>query len=124
MKRFKVNPLVFAFLIPVVVVVAAAALVISRESAGEDAPPLPEETFFQNPATLRGNRYSLPCIIDLQLAQNEKGRILAVRYWEKPGRVAVYVPASLDHNFEIGQRFVMKIRVENNALYVEELEKF
>lgn len=124
MKRFKIHPLVFAFFIPAVVIIAAVILVVSRRNGGEELPPLPDDSFAQNPATLRGNMYSLPCIIDLQLAQNEKGRILAVRYWNKPGRVAVYVPASLDRNFEIGQRFVMQVRVRDNALYVESLEKF
>lgn len=120
----KINPLLFAFLIPVVVVVAAVVLLLSRQNSGEDIPALPETTYSENPATLRGNVYSLPCIIDRQLAQSEKGRVLAVRYWEKAGRTAVYVPANLDRNFEVGQRFVMKVRVENNALYVEELQKF
>ncbi|MBR5622592.1 MAG: hypothetical protein IKW49_05360 [Opitutales bacterium] len=124
MKRPKINPLVFAFLIPVVVIIAALALVISRRSAGSDVPPLPSETFTENPATLRGNVYSLNCIIDRQLAQNEKGRILAVRHWEKQGRLAVYVPASLNQNFEIGQRYTMTVRVQDNALYVESLQKF
>lgn len=124
MRRPKFSPLVFAFLIPAVVIVAAIALIISRRSAGSDMPPLPSETFSENPASLRGNVYSLPCIIDRQLAQNEKGRILAVRHWEKQGRLAVYVPASLDRNFEIGQRYSMTVRVKDNALFVEELQKF
>lgn len=124
MKRPKINPLVFAFLIPIIVVVAAVALVIFRKTAGSDMPPLPSETFAENPATLRGNVYSLSCIIDRQLAQNEKGRVLAVRYWEKQGRLAVYIPASLDRNFEIGQRYTMTVRVKENALFVEELQKF
>lgn len=124
MKRPKINPLVFAFLIPVVVIIAAIALIVSRRSSGSEVPPLPSEAFAENPATLRGNVYSLPCIIDRQLAQSEKGRILAVRHWEKPGRVAVYVPASLDRNFEVGQRYTMTVRVKDNALFAEGLQKF
>lgn len=120
----KINPLFFAFLIPVIVIAAAVALLLSRQNSGGDIPQLPETAYSENPATLRGNVYSLPCIIDRQLAQSAKGRILAVRYWEKPGRTAVYVPANLDCNFEVGQRFLMKVRVENNALHVEELQKF
>lgn len=124
MKRPKINPLVFAFLIPVIVVIAAVVLIVSRHNSGNEFPPLPAETFAENPATLRGNVYSLPCIIDRQLAQGEKGRILAVRHWEKQGRLAVYVPASLDRNFEVGQRYSMMVRVKDNTLFVEELQKF
>lgn len=122
--KTKINPLFFAFLIPVIVVVAAVILLLSRQNSGEAVPALPEAAYSENPATLRGNVYSLPCIIDRQLAQSEKGRILAVRYWEKSGRTAVYVPANLDRNFEVGQRFLMKVRVADNALYVEDLQKF
>lgn len=124
MKRPKISPLAFALLIPGVVIVAAVVLVVLRRNTGSEMPPLPSETFAENPATLRGNVYSLSCIIDRQLAQNEKGRILAVRHWEKQGRIAVYVPASLDRNFEIGQRYSMTVRVKDNALFVEELQKF
>lgn len=124
MKRFKLNPLVLAFLIPVFVIAAAAVLVVSRQSSGSDAPPFPAEVFSDSPETLRGNVYSLPCIIDRQLAQDEKGRILAVKFWEKQGRIAVYVPASLDRNFEIGQRYTMTVRVKDNTLFAEDLKKF
>ncbi len=124
MKRPKISPLVFAFLIPVAVVIAAVVLVVLRRNGGSEMPPLPVATFNESPETLRGNVYSLSCIIDRQLAQSEKGRILAVRFWEKQGRVAVYVPASLDRNFEIGQRYSMTVRVKDNALFAEELQKF
>ncbi|MCD8283227.1 MAG: hypothetical protein LUD52_00645 [Opitutae bacterium] len=123
MKK-RTSPIFFALLIPVCVVVVAIFFVLARSGGSGDLQDFPDETFAKNPATLRGNAYSLKCIIDLQLAQSENGRILAVRHWNKPGRVSVYVPPSIAQNFEIGQRYDMAVRVKDNMLYVEDLEKF
>ncbi|MGN0883747.1 MAG: hypothetical protein ACI4P6_00910 [Candidatus Spyradosoma sp.] len=124
MASKKISPLFFAFLIPVIVVAGAAALIVVRHSRGEELSALPADAFERSPETLRGNVYSLSCAIDRQLAQSDRGRVLAVKRLEGGGRVAVYVPPSLDRNFEIGQRFVMTVRVKDNALHVEALKKF
>lgn len=124
MAKKQINPLFFAFLVPVIVVVAAAALLLSRRGNGDDLSILPTEDFARSPETLRGNAYSIFCAVDRQLAQSERGRILAVRLLDGGGRVPVFVPPELDRNFEIGQRFEMTVRVKENALHVESLSKF
>lgn len=124
MTTKKISPVFFAFLIPAIVVAGAATLIAVRRGHGDELASLPADAFEHSPETLRGNVYSLSCAIDRQLAQSERGRVLAVRRLEGEGRVAVYVPPCFDRNFEIGQRFMMTVRVKNNALHVEALKKF
>ena len=106
------------------VVSGAATLIAVRHGRGEELSALPADAFERSPETLLGNVYSLSCAIDRQLAQSDRGRVLAVKRLEGDGRVAVYVPPRLDRNFEIGQRFMMTVRVKDNALHVEALKKF
>ncbi len=115
--------LFFILLIPIFLVGITLLLVVSQKNSS-DLREFPVEIFEKNPDTLRGNSYSIKCIIDCQLAQNEAGRILAVKLWNDSGRTSIYVPPSIDQNFEIGQRYEMSVRVKENMLFVEALEKF
>ena len=125
MKK-KINPLFATLAIPLVVVVASAILLISRGNASGNAQPIPPaEVLRESPETLRGNVYTLQCVVEQQLAYDAtKGRILAVKYWGGNGRAAVFVPVSIGQNFEVGQRYTMRVRVNDDTLFVEELEKF
>ncbi len=112
-------------LAPIIVLAVVVLVVFGLKNVSSDHfQPFPAEEFAKNPEKFRGNTYSLKGIIDLQLAQNENGRIIAVKYYDSPGRVSVYVPPNVDRNFEIGQRYEMAVRVKDNMLYVEDLEKF
>lgn len=121
----RLNPLLFVLLIPAAAILGTIILLIARgDGFGGNAENFPDAIFADNPAALRGNTYTLRCVIDRQLAQNENGRVLAVKLLDKEGRVAVFVRSTILQNFEVGQRYNMQVRVKENMLYVESLKKF
>jgi hypothetical protein len=70
----------------------------------------------------------LACQVDRQLAFTEgQARILAVKPVDASrggGILPVRVPASIEANFESGQRYNLKLRVRRDILEVEEIEAF
>lgn len=124
----KLNPLFYSF-VPVLAGVAFAIAILLAKRSGtlgmSDLKPFNLASYQQDWQTLQGNQYLLNCQIDQQLDYNEgKGRILAVKLSDGSGRVAVFVPVSLQQNFEVGQRYRMRVFVRKDVLYVEAVEKF
>lgn len=127
----KINPLVFALGIPVVVIVILLAVVVPRMAGGgkfADLSPFSVDAYRKDWATLQGNAYRLDCQIEAQLAFVEgKGRILAVKPTETKlgaGRIPVFIPLDAGDSFEVGQRYKCKVRVSRDLLVVEGLERF
>ena len=129
----KINPLIFALGIPVVVIVILVAIVAPRMGGGgkfADLTPFSVDAYRKDWATLQGNSYRLDCQVEQQLAFVEgRGRVLAVKPIEKDasrpsGRIPVFVPANSTDSFEVGQRFRCKLRVTRDLLVVEALERF
>ena len=105
-----------------------AATIFSGCSGGEfsNLEPLPTESYLERPADFLGNDYSVRSQIDSQI-QWEKGvgRILAVLPEGSSNRLPVFVPESVGGNIHIGQRFEMRVRIEEGGLiYVEALRKY
>jgi len=129
----KINPLIFALGIPVVVIVVLLAIVVPRMGGGgrfSDLSPLSVEAYRKDWATLQGNTYRLDCQIEQQLVYVEgRGRVLAVKPIDKDpsrsvGRIPVFIPAGSADSFEVGQRFKCKLRVTRDLLVVEAIERF
>ena len=129
----KINPLIFALGIPVVVIVILVAIVAPRMGGGgkfADLTPFSVDAYRKDWATLQGNSYRLDCQVEQQLAFVEgRGRVLAVKPIEKDPsrpsvRIPVFVPANSTDSFEVGQRFRCKLRVTRDLLVVEALERF
>ena len=127
----KINPLFFALGIPVLVIVVLLAIVLPRLAGGGqfgDLSPFSPEAYRKDWATLQGNTYRLDCKIEQQLAYVEgKGRVLAVKPTDDSrggGRIPICVPAGSGDSFEVGQRFRCRVRVSQDLLVVEGLERF
>jgi hypothetical protein len=129
----KINPLIFALGIPVVVILVLVAIVVPRMGGGgrfADLTPLSVELYRKDWATLQGNSYRLDCQMEQQLVYVEgRGRILAVKPIEKDparstGRIPIFIPAGSADSFEVGQRFKCKLRVTRDLLVVEAIERF
>ncbi|MDR2983176.1 MAG: hypothetical protein LBV12_13170 [Puniceicoccales bacterium] len=122
----KLNPLFYAFAIPMVGIGFAAGIILARNSGKfGDLKPFRYESYQQDWRTLQGNEYIIRGQVDQQLAYLEnKGRILAVKLLDGSGRVPVFIPKSIQQNFETGQRYKMHVLVRKDVLYVEDVEKF
>ena len=86
----------------------------------------PSVTYLESPDNLRGNRYLLDAWIESQLVwREETGRVMEVRPASGSGKVADFVPASLNQNLYVGQRYRMDVRVQRGGLiHVQHLEKY
>lgn len=125
----KLNPLLLALGIPVAVIGFVAAVLLSRQGGKfADLPQFSPETYRKDWATLQGNAYRLDCKVEQQLAYVEgKGRVLAVKPTDDSrggGRIPIFVPAGSGDSFEVGQRFRCRVRVSQDLLVVEGLERF
>jgi len=88
--------------------------------------PFPASSFLEGPSDFLGNRYKLQAQIDAQLRWDRNvGRLLAVVPNGADTRLPVFVPADAARNLHVGQRYEMRVRVEEGGLiYVENLRKF
>jgi hypothetical protein len=121
----KLNPLVFAFALPVLGIVFLGVFALVRSVKMGDTPPFNLATYRQKWNTLGGNEYILRGQIDQQLEQKEnKGRVLSVKLLDDSGRVPVLIPSSINQNFEVGQRYSIRVRVRGDVLYVLSMDKF
>ncbi|MDR2512400.1 MAG: hypothetical protein LBD01_01165 [Puniceicoccales bacterium] len=122
----KINPLFYAFLVPLVGGMALVAFALVRNASMADLNTFSLSAYQSDWKALAANTYLLRCQIENQLGQRENtGRVLVVKLLDNTGRVPIFVPIAIKQNFETGQRFKMRIRVrENGALLVEEAEKF
>lgn len=87
---------------------------------------LPAQQYLAKPIDFLGNTYVIRAQIDSQIRwEKGVGRLLAVLPEGSNKRLPVYVPAEAGSNIHIGQRFEMRVRVEEGGLiYVEALRKF
>ena len=87
--------------------------------------PLPVADYRKSPANLNGNRYVLEAEVDAQLrAQENVGRLISVRPLKEKGRLAVFVPDTLQANLVPTQRYRFDIAVRTGGLlYVSQLKK-
>ena len=108
----------------VIVVVAFAWRYKGGEYSGLEA--LPVASYLDKPGDFLGNTYKLRAQIDSQIKwEKGVGRILAVRSERNGARLPVYVPELVGENLHIGQRYEMRVRIEEGGLvYVENLHKY
>ena len=87
---------------------------------------LPTERYLEKPGNYLGNTYKLSAQIDSQIKwEKGVGRILAVQPESGGVRLPVFVAESVGENLHIGQRYKMRVRIEEGGLvYVESLRKY
>lgn len=114
------------FLCAAVVAVVLAAVWFFRPGAWSRLERFPGAAYRERPGDFLGNRYVLRAQIDKQIRwDRDLGRLLAVSPESGGGRLPVFVPAAVSENLHVGQRYAMRIRVEEGGLvYVEDLRKF
>jgi len=115
----------------VVAGVAAGVLAWQRYGGGAGVPgygleAFPVQAYAEAPGNLAGNRYVLRAQIYEQLARREGvGRLLTLAPDGSQTRLFVYVPAGLERNIHVGQRYRMQVRVGDEGLIeVMALEKY
>jgi hypothetical protein len=91
-----------------------------------DLEVLPTESYMKKPGDFLGNTYTIRAQIDSQVKwEKGVGRILAVSPESGGARLPVFVPDAVGGNLHIGQRYVMRARIEAGGLiYVESLRKY
>jgi hypothetical protein len=129
MRRFppgKINPILIAFLIPLVVIVAAVVLIALRNHLHHSLETFNVATYQHSPNDLAGNHYNLDAQIDAQLKWDEGfGRIMSVKPLDGSGRLSVFVPDDLASGLHVGQRFHLSVLVKDRGLIqVEALDKY
>lgn len=87
---------------------------------------LPTADYLEKPGNFLGNTYKLSAQIDSQIKwEKGVGRILAVQAESGTARLPVFVGESVGENLHIGQRYEMRVRIEEGGLvYVESLRKY
>ncbi|MDR1498324.1 MAG: hypothetical protein LBS59_07970 [Puniceicoccales bacterium] len=120
----KPNPLLLVFVLPAIGVTFLISTFIYNANRG-DANPFDLSAYRRNWNTLGGNEYTLRGQIDQQLAHREKkGRVISIKLLDGSGRVPVFFPPSINQNFEVNQRYKIRVRVLSDTLYAVSLEKF
>jgi len=77
----------------------------------------PVDAYAEAPGNLRGNRYLLRAQIYEQLDRREDvGRIFSVTPTESEARIAVFIPAGIERNVHVGQRYRLEVRVGDKGL--------
>jgi len=122
----KINPVLLAFLIPLVVIIAAVVLIVLRNHFHHSLEALNVAAYQRSPNDLAGNHYNLDAQIDAQLKWDEGfGRIVSVKPLDGSGRLSVFVPDQLGSDLRVGQRFHLSVIVKDKGLIqVEALDKY
>jgi len=122
----KINPILIAFLIPLVVIVAAIVFVVVRKASHNAGDQFDYAAYIKAPDNLLGNHYNLDAQIDSQLAWDEGfGKLLVVKLVNGGGRLSVFVPDKIAGNINVGQRFHMTVVIKDQGLInVESLDKY
>ncbi len=121
----KINPVLIAFLIPLIVIVTAAVFMVVRNHLHESLEPFNVATYQRSPNELQGNHYNLDASIEAQLRADEGfGRLLKVKTVSSSEHLSILVPDKLGGNFDSGQRFHFKVMVKDGLIQVEDLEKY
>lgn len=108
-----------------IAVVAVLGAVFGRGKF-RDFDRFPTAAYLEAPANLQGNKYVLDAWIESQLHWREEvGRLVEVRPASGQEKVAVFVPAALEQNLYVGQRYHMKVSVRRGGLlHVQDLQKY
>ncbi len=123
----KIQPILIAFLIPLVVVVAAVVFVVARKRSRGSLEVFPDAIYRSAPDNILGNRYNLDAQLESQLAWDEGfGKLFAVKPVNGGGEISVFVPDEAGAaNLNMGQRFHMTVVVKDQGLLrVESLDKY
>jgi len=128
MKRHhsgKINPVLIAFLIPLIVIITAAVFMVVRNHLHESLEPFNVATYHRSPNELQGNHYNLDAQIEAQLRADQGfGRLLKVKTVSGDDHLSILVPDKLGGNFDSGQRFHFKVMVKDGLIQAEDLEKY
>jgi hypothetical protein len=126
MRPGKLNPILLAFLIPLVVIVAAVIFVVVRKTSHASTEQFDYAAYIKAPQNYLGNHYNLDAQVESQLAWDEGfGKLLVVKPVDGPGRLSVFVPDKVGGNLNVGQRFHMDVVIKDQGLInVESLEKY
>jgi len=110
----------------VVVAMIAGGLIFLKGGDFAKLEQFPTSSFIEGPSDFLGNQYKLQAQIDAQLRwEKEVGRLVAVVPQGGDSRLPVFVPKGSAQNLHVGQRYEMRVRVEEGGLiYVEDLRKF
>lgn len=124
----KINPILYAFLIPFIGALILLSVLFLKKTGLAGAgtiTPFDFAAYQQGWQSLEGNQYLVKCQIDRQINYDKsKGRLLAVRLLDPPQeRVGVFVPTTLQRNFETGQKYKMHVFIHQGLLRVESVEK-
>ncbi len=123
MKK-KFNPIIIAFLIPVIAVVLALVFILAKKTSPSSAAEFPISSYLTDAQSLYGNKYVLRAQIDSVLASNERGRILSIRT-TSGARLSVFIPSSLQNNIHTGQRYDLYVNIlEDGLINVNGMEKY
>jgi hypothetical protein len=122
----KINPVLVACVIPLIVIIAAVAFLVVRNRLHSLPQPFDLAAYSHSSKDLEGNEYSLDATIDSQLRWDEGfGRYLTVKQVNGDGRLGVFVPESVASDVRVGQRYHMKVVVKDQGLVqVESMEKY
>ncbi len=121
----KINPVLIAFLIPLIVIITAAVFMLVRNHLHESLEPFNVATYQRSPNELQGNHYNLDAQIEAQLRWDEGfGRLLKVKTVSTGEHLSVLVPDKVGGDFNAGQRFHFKVMVKDGLIQVEDLEKY
>ncbi|MEN8725972.1 MAG: hypothetical protein ACN4GF_02545 [Lentimonas sp.] len=106
--------------------VAAFAFTNCSDGNFSNLETLPAQQFLEKPIDFLGNTYSVRAQIDSQIKwEKGVGRILAVLPEGSSKRLPVFVAETVGDNIHIGQRFEMRVRIQEGGLvYVEALRKY
>ncbi|MDR2430302.1 MAG: hypothetical protein LBD14_05395 [Puniceicoccales bacterium] len=124
----KTNPILYAFLIPLTGAVILLSVLFLKKTGLAGAgtlTPFDFTAYQQGWQSLEGNQYLVKCQIDRQINYDKnKGRLLAVRLLAPPReRVGVFIPSTLQRNFETGQSYNMHVLIHEGLLRVQSVEK-
>jgi hypothetical protein len=122
----KINPILIAFLIPLVVILAAVIFLVVRKTTRESLEQFDYAAYIKAPDNLLGNHYNLDAQVESQLAWDEGfGKLLVVKPVNGTGRLSVFVPDQVGGNLNVGERFHMNVVIKDQGLInVESLEKY
>ncbi|HAV14127.1 MAG TPA: hypothetical protein DCX06_11645 [Opitutae bacterium] len=113
-------------LLCVILLVISSVFISCSNGDFSNLETLPTKQYLENPVDFLGNTYSVKAQIDSQIKwEKEVGRILAVIPEGSSIRLPVFVPDAVGNNIHIGQRFELRVRIEEGGLvYVEALRKY
>jgi len=122
----KINPILIAFLIPLVVIVAAVVFVVARKASHNSGDQFDYAAYIKSPDNLLGNHYNLDAQVVSQIRWDEGfGKLLEIQPVNGEAHLSVFVPDKLVGNLNVGQRFHMGVVIKDDGLIsVESLDKY